>query len=150
MANSIQENQYWLRLVVCASEHINPGLLDVVHNDGPNPDPTYIGIPRDPKLLYAFLSTPQSLVIINRLKNIGVLKQEQFELLFPPGCNETDSKKFDPTLNQIMIRNFTTLKTANGRWKIDEIFPGDTSVAANTVRAVELEIVFTIMVIQLL
>ena len=138
MANSIKENQYWLRLVVCASEHINPGLLDVVHNDGPNPDPTYIGIPRDPKLLYTFLSTPQALAIISRLKNIGVLKQDQFELLFPPGCVETDSKKFDPTLNQIMIRNFTTLKTANGRWKIDEILPGDTSVAANTVRAVAL------------
>ena len=118
MANSIKENQYWLRLVVCASEHINPGLLGVLHNDGPNPDPTYIGIPRDPKLLYTFLSTPQP--------------------LFPPGCVETDSKKFDPTLNQLLIRNFTTLKTANGRWKIDEILPGDTSVAANTVRAVAL------------
>ena len=138
MANSIKENQYWLRLVVCASEHINPGLLGVLHNDGPNPDPTYIGIPRDPKLLYTFLSTPQSLLIINRLKKIGLLKQDQFELLFPPGCIETDSKTFDPTLNQVMIRNFTTLKTANGRWKIDEILPGDTSVAANTVRAVAL------------
>ena len=52
MANSIKENQYWLRLVVCASEHINPGLLGILHNDGPNPDPTYNGIPRDPKLLY--------------------------------------------------------------------------------------------------
>ena len=138
MANSIKENQYWLRLVVCASEHINPGLLGVLHNDGPNPDLTYIGIPRDPKLLYTFLSTPQSLLIINRLKKIGLLKQDQFELLFPPGCIETDSKKFDPTLNQVMIRNFTTLKTANGSWKIDEILPGDTSVAANTVRAVAL------------
>ena len=66
MANSIKENQYWLRLVVCESEHINPGLLDVLHNDGPNPDPTYIGIPRDPKLLYKFLSTPQALKIIRK------------------------------------------------------------------------------------
>ena len=86
MANSIQQNQYWLRLVVCASEHINPGLLDVLHNDGPNPDPTYTGIPRDPKLLYTFLSTPQALAIINKLKHNGVIKQDQFELLFPPGC----------------------------------------------------------------
>ena len=30
MANSIKENQYWLRLVVCASEHVNPGLLCVL------------------------------------------------------------------------------------------------------------------------
>ena len=67
MANSIQDNQYWLRLVVCATEHINPGLLNVLHNDGPNSDPTYIGIPRDPKLLYQFLSTKQSLDIINKL-----------------------------------------------------------------------------------
>ena len=59
-------------------------------------------------------------------------------MLFPPGCVETDSKKFDPTLNQLLIRNFTTLKTANGWWKIDKILPGDTSVAANTVRAVAL------------
>ena len=137
MANSIKENQYWLRLVICASEHINPGLLNVSHNDGPNPDATYKGIPREPKLLYTFLSTPQSLVIINKLKNKGVIKQDQFELLFPPGCVETDSKTFDPTLNQVLIRNFTTLKTANGWWKIDKILPGDTSVAANTVRAVE-------------
>ena len=138
MANSIKENQYWLRLVVCASEHINPGLLGVLHNDGPIPDPTYIGIPRDPKLLYTFLSTPQALKIINKLKKDNVLKQDQLELLFPPGCVETDSKKFDPTLNQVMVRNFTTLKTANGLWKIDKILPGDTSVAANTVRAVAL------------
>ena len=67
MANSIQNNQYWLRLVVCASEYINPGLFDVLHNDGPNRDPTYTGIPRDPKLLFIHLSTPQSLLIINKL-----------------------------------------------------------------------------------
>ena len=60
------------------------------------------------------------------------------ELLLPLGCNETDSQIFDPTLNQVMIRNFTTFRTANGWWKIDEILPGDTSVAANTVRAVAL------------
>ena len=136
MANSIQKNQYWLRLVVCASEYINPGLLDILHNDGPNPDPAYKGIPRDPKKLYIFLSTKQSLKIINRLKNKNIVKQDQYELLFPPGCVETDSKKFDPTLNQVMIRNFTTLQTDNGRWKIDEIDTSDTSVAANAVRAV--------------
>ena len=34
-----------------------------------------------------------------------------------------------------MIRNFTTLKTANGFWIIDKILPDDTSVAAYTVRA---------------
>ena len=137
MANSIQDNQYWLRLVVCATEHINPGLLCVLHNDGPNPDASYDGIPRDPKLLYQFLSTKQSLDIINKLKK-NVLKQDQLDLLFPPGCVETDSKKFDPTLNQVLIRNFTKLKTANGWWKIDKILVGDTSVAANTVRAVAL------------
>ena len=135
MANSIQQNQYWLRLVVCASENINPGFLNILHNDGPNPDPTYIGIPRDPKLLYTFLTKPKSLHIIKHLKNKNVIKQDQLELLFPPGCVETDSKKFDPTLNQVMIRNFTTLKTANGWWEIDKILPGDITVAANTVRA---------------
>ena len=136
MANCIHQNQYWLRLVVCASEHINPGLLDVLHNDGPNTDPTYKGIPRDPKLLYIFLSTPQSIIIINQLKSKNIIKQDQYELLFPPGCVETDSKKFDPTLNQVLIRNFTTLKTDNGWWKLDKLLPGDTSVAANAVRAV--------------
>ena len=136
MANSIQQNQYWLRLVVCASEYINPTLLDVLHNDGPNSDPTYIGIPRDPKLLYIFLSTPQSLNIINQLKKKNIIKQDQYKLLFPPGCVETDSQKFDPTLNQILIRYFTTLETDNGWWNLDNILPGDTSVAANTVRAV--------------
>ena len=131
-----QQNQYWLRLAVCASEHINPGLLDVLHNDGPNRDPTYKGIPRDPKLLYIFLSEKESLKTIKKLQTKGVLKQDQYELLFPPGCVETDSKKFDPTLNQVLIRNFTTLETDNGWWKLDKLLPGDTSVAANAVRAV--------------
>ena len=45
---------------------------------------------------------------------------------FHQECFETDSKKFDPTLNQVMIRNFTTLKTDNGWWKIDQILAGDT------------------------
>ena len=136
MANSIHQNQYWLRLVICATEHVNPGLLDVLHNDGPNPNAAYNGIPRDPKLLYIYLSTQQSINIINKLKGKGIIKQDQYELLFPPGCVETDSKKFDPTLNQVLIRNFTTLETDNGWWKLDRILPGDTSVAANAVRAV--------------
>ena len=85
MANSIQENQYWLRLVVCASEHINPGLLGVLHNDGPKPDTTYIGTPRDPKLLNTFLTTKESFKIINKLRNKDVINDHQFELLFPPG-----------------------------------------------------------------
>ena len=136
MANSIQHNQYWLRLVVCASEHIMPALLDALHNDGPNADPNFMGIPRDPKLLHIFLSTSGSRAIIQSLRQRRIITPEHYNLLFPPGCVETDSQKFDPFLKKIMIRNFTTLRTNNGNWHIHQILPGDTSLAANTVRAV--------------
>ena len=115
--------------------YINPALLDVLHNDGPNPDPTYKSIPRDPKLVYIYLSTPQSLHVINQLRRQKIIKQNQYELMFPPGCVETDSQISDPTLNQVMVRNFTTLKIANWFWKNDKILPCDISVAVNTVRA---------------
>ena len=75
MANSIKENQYWLRLVVCASEHINPGLLGVLHNDGPNPDPTYIGIPRDPKLLYTFYQHHKNVKLSTNLRKTMYLSR---------------------------------------------------------------------------
>ena len=131
-----QGNQYIHQLFAILHKHINPALFYVLHNDGPHPDTDYRGIPRDPKLLYLYLSTPQSRSIIQRLRQRRIITQHHYNLLFPPGCVETDSQKFDPFLKQIMIRNFTTLKTDNGRWNIDQILPDDTSVAANTVRAV--------------
>ena len=134
MANSIEHYEWWLKLS-CAYEHINPALLDVLHNDGPNPDPTYKGVPRDPKMLYFYLS--QSRKIINKLRNGKIITQAQYELLFPPGCIETDSQNFDPTLKKVMIRTFTKLKTANKCWEITKLLPDDTSIAANTIRAVE-------------
>ena len=55
LALSIEKCEYWLKISVFAYEHVNPALLDVLHNDGPYPDTTYIGLPRDPKLLYIHL-----------------------------------------------------------------------------------------------
>ena len=93
LANSIEQSGYWLKLSVCINEYINPALLDVLHNDGPNPDPTYVGIPRDPKLLYIYLSEPESLHFIEELMRHDIINQCQYELLFPPGFVETDSHK---------------------------------------------------------
>ena len=62
-----------------------------------------------------------------------VLKPDQITLLLPLN-NETHSWKFDPTLSLIIMRNFTTLKTLNGRW--DNLLANDNSLAANAVRAV--------------
>ena len=62
-----------------------------------------------------------------------VLSPAQIALLLPPN-KETHSCKFDPTLSLVIMRNFTTLITLNGRW--DTLLPNDNSLAANAVRAV--------------
>ena len=132
---SKQGNQYIYQLFAIIHDHINPALVDVLHNDGANPDTTYKGIPRDPKLLYLYLSKPQSRSLIQRLRQRRIITQYHFDLLFPPECVETDSQKFDLILNKVMIIYFTTLKPASGTWKIYAM--SDTSIAANVIRAID-------------
>ena len=129
----IKKSHNWLRLSICVSKHLVTALLNVLHNDGPNPNTSYKGIPRDPKALYVFLSTPQASALIKKLVQKKVLKPDQIALLLPPN-KETHSCKFDPTLSLVIMRNFTTLITLNGRW--DTLLPNDNSLAANAVRAV--------------
>ena len=129
----IKKSQNWLRLSICVSKHLVTALLNALHNDGSNPDPSYKGIPRDPKALYAFFSTADSSRIINFLVRKRLLNPAQIDLLLPPN-KETHSCKFDPTLSLVIMRNFTTLKTLNGR--CDTLLPNDNSLAANAVRAV--------------
>ena len=133
MEDIIRKSHNWLRLSICISRYLIAALLNVLHNDGPNPDPSYQGIPRDPKALYALLSAPHASAIINKLVQKKVLKPDQITLLLPLN-KETHSWKFDPTLSLVILRNFTTLKTLNGRW--DKLLPNDNSLAANAVRAV--------------
>ena len=129
----IKKSQNWLRLSLCISKYLIAALLNVLHNDGPNPDPSYQGIPRDPKALYAFLSTPYASAIINKLVQKKVLKSYQITLLLPSN-KETHSWKFDLTISLVIMRNFTTLETSDGRW--DSVLSNDNSLAANAVRAV--------------
>ena len=129
----IKKSHKWLRLSICVSKHLVTALLNALHNDGPNPDPSYKGIPRDPQVLYALFSTPHASATIHKLVQKKVLKPDKIALLLPPN-KETHSCKFDPTLSLVIMRNFTTLKTLNGRW--DTLLPNDNSLAANAVRAV--------------
>ena len=131
---SDQGYQYLQQLISIVLKHIIPALLYVLHNDGPNQSPTYKGIPRDPKLLHIYLSTPRSIKIISKLRSHKLIKRSHYILLFPQGCDETDSQRFTPYLIHMMIKNFTTIKPING-WKYPGVLSDDTSVAAYTVKA---------------
>ena len=133
ISDIIKECECWLKCCISVNEYITNALLDVVHNDGPNRDNSYTGLPRDPQQLYLFLSNSRK--IYNLHKN-NIIRSDQYAILVPPNSHETDSTTFDPTLIMILIRNLTPLITANGRWKEADLLPADQSVAAYAVKAI--------------
>ena len=132
--DTIMKSQNWLRLAICASEHIRNAVLDVLHNDVPYPDPSYQGLPRDPHLLNTFLSSQQA--TINNLTRTRILRQNQIDILLPPNSTMTDSSTFDIPIIQLLIRQFTPLTTAAGTWNPPNML--DISKAAFIIRASQL------------
>ena len=70
---------------------------------------------------------------IKHLKHLGIINDSQMKLLFPPSGNPPDSKTFDITLLNILLRNFCGLPRPATGW--DKMPPDtDNSFEANITR----------------
>ena len=133
--NTIEEIEYWIRLATFLHEPLKNALLNILHNIANNE--IYDGLPTDPHQLYQEFQTKHA-DIINELKRKKILKQDQYDLIFPPNDNKTDSSKFDITLICILIRNCCSrLPPPVNGWDDKNPPAYDTSIAANVVRARE-------------
>ena len=117
----ISNNKEWTKCIFALTIHGKEALLSILH------DPAYQGLPVDEKLLYRFFVTNKK--TLDNLRNRGILKKDQYELLLPPGKHETSSKRFDITLLVLLIRNFVKIPQPKGGWKIKKPEAGDTSIA---------------------
>ena len=104
-------------------------------------DATYQGLPIRPADLYRELDQNHK-PTLRKLLQIGVLKQDQMLLIFPPNSKETHSDKFDVTLLAILIINCTTLAPPSTGWRNKNPPAADQSKAANVIRARELRNLF--------
>ena len=114
----IKNSENWLRLAMFILGPLREALLNILH------DSTF-GVPREPKALFTVLN-------IQRAK-FGRLKDDQLNLLFPPGQQQTDSNLFDITLIVFLIKTCTNLKHATF-WKGFSPAVGDYSLPADVIR----------------
>ena len=69
---------------------------------------------RDPQLLYQELLKRKTK--LDELKNKKILKEDQYQLLFPSSSKETFSDKFDTTLTFLLIRTLCDYKKPPTGW----------------------------------
>lgn len=129
----IAENEGWMRLYMLLDSGLKEALLSVLHND--NTDPTYNGLPRDPKTLYIELSTSHYAMLF-RLRRRNKISNEQWDKLFPANC-ETHSVNFDVNLLCLVIINCTFIPPPATGWDHRKLLPTDNSKAANVLRCRE-------------
>ena len=124
LSTFIKNSENWLRLAMFILGPLREALLNILHD-------STMGIPRHPKDLYTELTKQKPNLL--KLKSKGTLKNDQWNLLFPPGQQETDSNLFDITLIVLLIKACTKLTPANG-WKGYVPAATDNSLAADVIR----------------
>ena len=127
----ILKSANWFRLVLLLFGPIREALLNILH------DSSY-GLPRPPADLFKSLSKPSIKLKLSNLRKKGILKKNQWELIFPIGKQETNSNLFDVTIIVLLIEVCTTLWPANSNWRDKNPPLEDISVAAFVIRAREL------------
>ena len=135
----IKTYENWLHYGTFVHGPLKESLRDVLHNV--SNDATYQGLPIRPADLYRELDQNHK-PKLRKLLQIGVLKQDQMLLIFPPNSNEAHSDKFDVTLLAILIINCTTLAPPATGWRNKNPPAADQSKAANVIRARELRNLF--------
>ena len=130
VADVIKIIEFWLRLATFLHHPLKSALLFVLHNTGKRTD--YVGLRENELDLYNELN--RNIGKINHLLKKGILKQDQVDILLPPGTNKTDSSTFDVTLIIVLITNFTTLPPPKNGWK-GKFDPTDLSTAAFVIHA---------------
>ena len=111
----VEKSEYWIRVNLALEFCVKEALIHVLHNL--DNDPSYKGLPTDPKDLYQYMLKCKGKPIYKR-----ILKADQWALLCPSN-GQTDSKEWDITLLIFVIRNETPLKPQEG-WK-DKPSPND-------------------------
>ena len=138
LEQKIKNGQEWFKLAAAINELFEECLLPIVHRDGAAYQAiVYTGLPKDETLLFTTLSDIQHKSKLDKLRNSNILKQDQYDLLFPSN-GKTDSSKFDITLLGLLFRTFSGLITLNGMWRIDLIDPADISLASFVVKLLDL------------
>ena len=89
--------------------------------------------PKDPTLLYDFLNN-NHLIEIKKLFKKNILKQDQYNLLFPPNRKQTDSSKFDATLLALQLSSLWLKKPPKGKTWNEWPDNNDNSNVAHLVR----------------
>ena len=124
----IAKSENWFRLVLLVFGPIRDMLLDILHSY----------LPRDPVELFKTLSNPFHKSKLINLKRKGILRNNQWEILFTTGRTETRSDLFDITLIILLIETCTSLKPTNGNWRDKNPPITDQSIAAFIIRIREL------------
>ena len=85
----------------------------------------------DPSQLYTELNQPENIGELLRLKKRKILKQHQWDKIFP-ASRKTDSSEFDTTLTFLLIRSLCNYTPKNGWDKVPDA--NDHSEIANCIR----------------
>ena len=93
------QNKNWAKCGLAAEIHLRNNLLEVLHNK--TNDPSYVGLPEDPKDLYMFF---QKINISNKKKK--TFFPDQLDIVLPQQGDQVDSKECDITLITGLIKAF--------------------------------------------
>ncbi|XP_057292394.1 uncharacterized protein LOC130621106 isoform X1 [Hydractinia symbiolongicarpus] len=130
----VTQYKHWFQLGLLHHEVLKVSLLAVLHNY--NNLPSYKGLPSDAVQLFDRLNNKTNHKKIKKLLNKGIIKQDQFDLIYPKG-GATDSTKFDITLIVVLLRNCTNLPPPVQGWDVKYPSVNDQSLAAFVIRARE-------------
>lgn len=119
----ILKYEKWFRLGLLHHEVLKETLLRTFHKN----------FLTDPKKLYNDLHHKYGNKLRILLKK-GVLKQDQYNLILPPGLNETYSSKFDITLLGVLIKNCPKIPPPVNGWTDKNPPSTDLTLAAKLIR----------------
>ncbi|XP_057297664.1 uncharacterized protein LOC130628699 [Hydractinia symbiolongicarpus] len=119
----ILKYEKWFRLGLLHHEVLKDTLLQTFHKN----------FSTDSKKLYNELHHKYGNKLRQLLQN-GVLKQDQYDLIFPPGLNETYSSKFDITLLGVLIKNCPKIDPPVNGWTDNNPPSTDLTLAAKLIR----------------
>ena len=131
----IKDTEDWLRLNILNHSGLADALLAILHND--DKDPSYNGLPKDPRLLLYTEFNTTWLPTIDELSRKRTINPTQRKKLLPAN-QKVNTKEFDVSLIIILIINCTDLPAPSTGWDVRQtLSPTDNSKAANVLRARE-------------
>ena len=117
----IIQSEYWVRISLALEYCIKEALIDTLHNT--NKDPSYNGLPTDPKQLYqVLLKCKQN----KKHKLHKVLKPDQWNMLCPNN-GLSNPEDWDITLLIAVLRSVVGFQPVGG-WNIKSLQAGDNSI----------------------